>query len=67
MLRNILLVSERRGRLPAGMVEQLVGAFDALAITLDSSPDGPVVIDLARRPRLTAYKGIERIRAKYYF
>lgn len=57
-LRNILLVSERRGRLPAGMVEQLVSTFDALAINLDTSPDGPVVIDLARRHSLSAYDAL---------
>jgi len=57
-LRNILLVSERRGRLPAGMTEQLAGTFDALAITLDTSPDGAVVIDLARRHGLTAYDAL---------
>lgn len=57
-LRNILLVSERRGRLPAGMIEQLLGTFNALAITLDTSPDGAVVIDLARRHGLTAYDAL---------
>lgn len=57
-LRNILLVSERRGRLPAGMVEQLLGTFDALAITLDTAPEGAVVIDLARRHGLTAYDAL---------
>lgn len=57
-LRNILLVSERRGRLPAGMTEQLAGIFDALAITLDTSPEGAVVIDLARRHGLTAHDAL---------
>lgn len=57
-LRNILLVSERRGRLPAGMAEQLSATFDALAITLDTAPDGAVVFDLARRHGLTAYDAL---------
>lgn len=57
-LRNILLVSERRGRLPAGMAEQLSATFDALAITLDTVPDGAVVFDLARRHGLTAYDAL---------
>lgn len=57
-LRNILLVAERRGRLPAGMAEQLIGTFDALAIVLDTTPEGAVVMDLARRHGLTAYDAL---------
>lgn len=57
-LRNILLVAERHGRLAAGMAEQILGTFDALAITMDTTPDGPVVMDLARRHGLTAYDAL---------
>ncbi|MFV0303231.1 MAG: type II toxin-antitoxin system VapC family toxin [Paracoccus sp. (in: a-proteobacteria)] len=57
-LRNILLVSERRGRLPAGMTEQIVEAIDDLGIRLDVTPSGPVVLDLCRRHGLTAYAAL---------
>lgn len=57
-LRNILLVSERRGRLPAGMADQIVEAVDELDIHLDIAPAGPVVLDLARRHGLTAYDAL---------
>lgn len=46
-LRNILLVSERRGRLPAGMADQIIDTIDDLDIRLDVTPAGPVVLDLA--------------------
>lgn len=57
-LRNILIVSERRGRLPAGMAEQIAGGIDALGITLDHAPDQAVVFDLARRHSLTVYDAL---------
>lgn len=57
-LRNILLVSERRGRLPAGMAEQIVETIDGLGIRLDATSSGPVVFDLCRRHGLTAYDGL---------
>lgn len=57
-LRNILVVSERRGRLPAGFVEQVVAAVEDLGIALDTAPSGPGVIDLARRHGLTVYDAL---------
>ncbi|MFC0813574.1 type II toxin-antitoxin system VapC family toxin [Paracoccus panacisoli] len=57
-LRNILIVSERRGRLPAGMGDQIADAVDALQIQLDSSASSAVVMDLARRHGLTAYDAL---------
>ena len=57
-LRNILIVSERRGRLPAGMGDQIAYAVDALQIQLDSSASSAVVMDLARRHGLTAYDAL---------
>lgn len=57
-LRNILIVSERRGRLPVGMAEQIVDAVEALGITLDTRPGHAVVLDLARRHRLTVYDAL---------
>ena len=57
-LRNILIVSERRGRIPVGSVEQITDAIDALGIVLDTTPAGAVVLDLARRHRLTVYDAL---------
>lgn len=57
-LRNILIVSERRGRLPAGMAEQILETVEALGIALDHAPSGAVVMDLSRRHRLSAYDAL---------
>lgn len=57
-LRNILIVSERRGRLPLGMADQIADSVDALGITLDHAASSPVVMDLARRHGLTAYDAL---------
>lgn len=57
-LRNILIVSERRGRLPAGMGDQIADSVDALQITLDGAASSAVVMDLARRHGLTAYDAL---------
>ena len=57
-LRNILVVSERRGRLPAGMGDQIADTVDALRIQLDSAPSSAVVMDLARRHGLSAYDAL---------
>lgn len=57
-LRNILLVSERRGRLPAGMADQIIDTIDDLDIRLDVTPAGPVVLDLGRRHSLSAYDAL---------
>lgn len=57
-LRNILIVNERRGRLPPGSAEQITDAVGGLGIVLDTAPAGPVVLDLARRHRLTVYDAL---------
>lgn len=57
-LRNILIVSERRGRLPVGMADQIADAVDALGITLVAPGSSAVVMDLARRHRLSAYDAL---------
>lgn len=57
-LRNILLVNERRGRLPAGMADQIVNTIEELEIRLDVAPAGPVVMDLCRRHGLSAYDAL---------
>lgn len=57
-LRNILIVSERRGRLPAGAADQIVAAVDQLNIALDTRPANAVVLDLARRHGLSVYDAL---------
>ena len=57
-LRNILVVSERRGRIPLGAAEQITDAVDALGIVLDTAAAGSVVLELARRHRLTVYDAL---------
>lgn len=57
-IRNILVVAERRGRLPAGVAEQALSAVEDLGIALDTSPSGPAVIDLARRHGLTVHDAL---------
>lgn len=57
-LRNILLVSERRGRLSAGMAEQIIEPLEGLGILLDTSPSSQVVMELSRRHGLTAYDAV---------
>jgi len=52
-LRNILIVTERRGRLPAGAAEQFLRIFDGLGVTLDTAPVENEVLRLARQHRLT--------------
>lgn len=57
-LRNLLIASERRGRLPAGFVEEAVTGIEALGIVLDTTPSGPAVLALARRHGLTVYDAL---------
>jgi len=57
-LRNILVVNERRGRIPPGIVELAVEAVEGLGIALDTTPSGPGVLDLSRRHGLTVYDAL---------
>ncbi|MCB1387912.1 MAG: type II toxin-antitoxin system VapC family toxin [Rhodobacteraceae bacterium] len=54
-LRNILIMGERRGRLPQGMPEQAIEAVEALGIVLDTQPSSAGVLRLARSRGLTIY------------
>lgn len=56
--RNILIVSERRGRLPQGMADELIEAVEGLAIELDTTPSPAGVLALARRHGLTVYDAL---------
>lgn len=57
-LRNILIVTERRGRLPPGLADQLIEAVEGLGITLDTVPSNAGVLALARRHELTVYDAL---------
>lgn len=56
--RNIMIVSERRGRLPQGMADELIEAVESLAIELDTTPSPAGVLALARRHGLTVYDAL---------
>jgi predicted nucleic acid-binding protein len=56
--RNILIVTERRGRLPQGMADQLIEAVEGLGIELDTAPSPAGVLALARRHGLTVYDAL---------
>ena len=57
-LRNILIVGERRGRLPDGTAEAFLEAVDALGIELETEASSGRVLGLARRHRLSAYDAL---------
>ena len=54
-LRNVLLVSERQGRLTERETTRFLRDISRLMITIDSSPNEAQVLTLARRHRLTVY------------
>lgn len=54
-LRNILIVCERRARIPEGMAETFLAALDGLGIGYDTTPAEADVLALARRHDLTVY------------
>ena len=54
-VRNSLIVNERRGRLTEADTSAFLRNLGRLVITLDRSPQETVVLDLARRHRLTVY------------
>lgn len=57
-LRNVLLVNERRGRLPAGAAETFLEAFAGLGVRLDTAPAEAEVLRLARTHGLTVYDAL---------
>lgn len=57
-LRNILIVNERRGRLPPGLADQVIEAVEGLGIVLDTAPSNAGVLTLSRRHGLTVYDAI---------
>jgi predicted nucleic acid-binding protein len=57
-LRNILIVTERRGRLPQGVADRLIEAVEGLGIELDTVPTNAGVLGLARQHALTVYDAL---------
>ena len=54
-LRNILLVNERRGRATLDDSEAFLRDLATLSIVIDTAANDTVILDLARRHRLTFY------------
>jgi predicted nucleic acid-binding protein len=54
-IRNVLISSERRGRVPTGVAEIAMATLRKLPVQLDHSPTERVVLRLARERRLTVY------------
>lgn len=57
-IRNILIMLERRGRLPKGFADEALAAIEGLAIALDTAPAGPDVMRLARAHGLSIYDAL---------
>ena len=57
-LRNILIVCERRGRIPAGLADEILEAVEGLGLRLDAAPSSAAVLELARRHGLTVYDAL---------
>ena len=57
-LRNILIVCERRGRVPEGAAEAFLSALDGLAIAFDTVPSDAEVLRLSRGYGLTVYDAL---------
>jgi len=56
--RNILVVAERRGRIPPGLAEQAIEAVEGLGISLDRLPSSAAVLSLSRQHGLTVYDAL---------
>lgn len=54
-MRNLFIVNERRGRLDSDTTARALALLADLPIQLDRAPDGEVLLQLARRHRLTVY------------
>ncbi|MES2666578.1 MAG: type II toxin-antitoxin system VapC family toxin [Pseudomonadota bacterium] len=57
-IRNALLMAERRKRLAAPKVEELLARLDALGMEPDTTPHSATVLSLCRDHRLTAYDAL---------
>lgn len=57
-LRNVLVMNERRGRIPPAELHNALTDVEDLGISLDASPDSDTVLSLARMHRLTVYDAL---------
>lgn len=57
-MRNVLLKSERHGRINPADTESALASLAELRIRLDHAPRGPEVLRLARAYSLTAYDAV---------
>ncbi len=54
-IRNVLVVSERRGRIDPAGTAAFLADLGRLPIRIDRHPDSELVLTLARKHRITAY------------
>lgn len=54
-VRNVLLLAERRGRIAAADVDEFLVTLNGFRIDCSGVPVSPLVSDLVRRQRLSAY------------
>lgn len=54
-VRNLLLISERRGRIDAVGAQNFLADLAVVNIEIDSEPESAQLVSLARRHALTAY------------
>jgi predicted nucleic acid-binding protein len=54
-LRNVLIVSERRGRLDSAKTARVLRLLKGLPVAIDADVEEEALMQLARRHRLTAY------------
>jgi predicted nucleic acid-binding protein len=54
-LRNVLIVSERRGRLDSAQTARVLRLLKGLPVAIDADVEEEVLMQLARRHHLTAY------------
>ena len=56
--RNMLVLAERKGRVPPGLIDSMLVRVERLRIQLDTEPDQGSVLSIARQHRLTVYDAL---------
>ena len=54
----MLLLAERKGRIPPGLIDSMLVRVAGLRIGLDTEPDQGSVLSIARQYRLTVYDAL---------
>ena len=57
-IRNVLIIAERRGRIPTADIQRQLQVITALRILTDQEPDFDAAMDLARSHNLTFYDAL---------